>query len=118
MLAVHSLVPHLASASFERCRGDKEEQEAVTLLASELQITQRLAEVLRWIAEGKTNDGIATILSCSVNTVKAHLKDILQLLGLHSRSAATACAYRAHISHARRSNDLPGRVIPETEPSP
>lgn len=97
---------------------EKDKQEAVGILASELQITQRQAEVLHWIAEGKSNGEIATILGCSINTVKAHLKDIFQRLGLHSRSAATACAYRAHIRHARGSDDLPGRVIPETDPSP
>ena len=104
MLAVHSLVPHLASASFERCRADKEEQVIVALLVSELQITQRQAEVLHWIAEGKANGEIATILGCSINTVKAHLKEIYQRLGLHSRTAAVACAYRAHIHHARRAD--------------
>lgn len=91
---------------------EKENQEAVGILASELQITQRQAEVLHWIAEGKSNGEIATILGCSINTVKAHLKDIFQRLGLHSRSAATACAYRAHIRHSHRPEDLPGRVIP------
>ncbi len=95
---------------------EKGNQEAMGILASELQITLRQAEVLHWVAEGKSNDEIATILGCSINTVKAHLKDIFQRLGLHSRSAATACAYRAHIRHARRSNDLPGRVIPEKQP--
>ena len=95
---------------------EKENQEAVGILASELQITQRQAEVLHWIAEGKSNGEIGTILGCSINTVKAHLKDIFQRLGLHSRSAATACAYRAHIRHAGRSNELPGRVIPENDP--
>ena len=96
--------------------GEKENQEAVSVLASELNVTQRQAEVLHWIAEGKTNGEIATILGCSINTVKAHLKEIFQRLGLHSRTAAAACAYRAHIRHARRSNDLPGRVIPENNP--
>jgi len=99
------------------CNGEKQNQEAVGILASELNVTQRQAEVLHWIAEGKSNGEIATILGCSINTVKAHVKDIFQRLGLHSRSAATACAYRAHISHARRPSDLPGRVIPENEPS-
>ncbi|MBL9132672.1 MAG: helix-turn-helix transcriptional regulator [Verrucomicrobiaceae bacterium] len=96
--------------------GEKENQEAVGVLASELQITQRQAEVLHWIAEGKSNNETAAILGCSVNTIKAHLKDIFQRLGLHSRSAATACAYRAHIRHARRPKELPIRVIPGKTP--
>lgn len=94
--------------------GEMEKQEAVGVLSSELQLTQRQAEVLHWIAEGKSNDEIATILGCSINTVKAHLKEIFQRLGLHSRTAAAACAYRAHIRHSRRLDSLPVRVIPES----
>lgn len=81
---------------------------AARLLASELKLTQRQAEVLHWIAEGKSNGEIATILGCSINTVKAHLKDIFQRLGIHSRTAAAASAYRAHIRCAS-----PARVIPQ-----
>lgn len=93
---------------------EMEKQVAVGVLTSELQLTQRQAEVLHWIAEGKSNGEIATILGCSINTVKAHLKEIFQRLGLHSRTAAAACAYRAHIRHANNQHDLPGRVIPRS----
>lgn len=87
--------------------------DAISVLAAQLGLTPRQAEVLHWIAEGKTNQEIATILMCSVNTVKAHLKDIFKRLGLHSRTAAAACAYHAHIRHARERGSLPGWVIPE-----
>lgn len=88
-------------------------REAIGVLAAQLPLTTRQAEVLHWIAEGKTNDEIATILDCSVNTVKMHLKDIFQRLGAHTRTAAAASAYRAHIRHASRRDGLPERVIPE-----
>lgn len=88
--------------------------DAARILSAELSLTQRQAQVVHWVAEGKSNDEIATILGCSINTVKMHLKDIFQRLGVPNRAAATACAYRAHIRHAgRRSDTLPVRVIPE-----
>lgn len=90
-----------------------DDQEAIGILASQLQTTHRQSEVLHWIAEGKTNGEIATILGCSVNTVKMHLKDIFQRLGVHTRTAAAAAAYRAHIRHAKQNSGLPERVIPE-----
>jgi DNA-binding CsgD family transcriptional regulator len=98
--------------------GERERQEDMATLASELHLTLRQSEVLHWVAEGKSNGEIGTIIGCTANTVKAHLKEIFQRLGLHSRTAAAACAYRAHFRHARRSGDLPGRVIPGNLNSP
>ncbi len=72
----------------------------ITLLMQRLELTHRQAEVLHWIAEGKTNDEISVILGCSFFTVKNHLRKIFQHLGVHSRTAAAACAYRAHIAEA------------------
>lgn len=90
-----------------------DDQEAIANLMAQLKLTQRQAEALHWIAEGKTNSEIATILGCSVNTVKMHLKDIFQRLVVHTRTAAAACAYRAHIHHERQQRTLPVRGIPE-----
>lgn len=90
-----------------------DDQEAIGILASQLQTTHRQSEVLHWIAEGKTNGEIATILGCSVNTVKMHLKDIFQRLGVHTRTAAAAAAYRAHIHHSNHTGTPPVQVIPE-----
>lgn len=89
-----------------------DDQDAIHVLSKHLSLTPRQAEVLHWIAEGKTNDEIATILGCSINTVKMHLKDIFQRLGVHTRTAAAASAYRAHIRQANDHGNLPGRVIP------
>jgi DNA-binding CsgD family transcriptional regulator len=93
------------------------DQDAIIILSTQLQLTLRQAEVLHWIAEGKANGEIATILGCSVNTVKMHLKDINQRLGVPNRTAAAAVAYRAHIRHANGHAALPGRVIPAQNPS-
>jgi DNA-binding NarL/FixJ family response regulator len=54
-----------------------------------LGLTQRVAEVLLWVAQGKTNADIATILGISESTVKKHLLEIFAVLGVETRSAAT-----------------------------
>lgn len=53
------------------------------------------------MAEGKTNGEIGTILGCSINTVKVHQKELFLRIGVHTRTAAAAAAYRAHIHHVR-----------------
>jgi len=54
-----------------------------------LSLTRREAEVLFWVAQGKTNPEIATILSLSPRTVQTHLARIYQKLGVETRTAAT-----------------------------
>lgn len=57
-----------------------------------LGITPREAEVLLWVAQGKANADIATILGCAENTVKVHLARIFEKLGFENRNAATVRA--------------------------
>jgi DNA-binding NarL/FixJ family response regulator len=54
-----------------------------------LGLTARVAEVLLWVAQGKTNGDIAQILGISESTVKKHLLEIFSTLGVETRSAAT-----------------------------
>lgn len=54
-----------------------------------LGLTPRVAEVLLWVAQGKTNGDIAQILGISESTVKKHLLEIFSTLGVETRSAAT-----------------------------
>jgi DNA-binding NarL/FixJ family response regulator len=56
-------------------------------------LTAREVEVLRLVAEGKTNRAIADKLVISEKTVARHMSNIFTKLGLSSRSAATAYAY-------------------------
>ena len=58
-----------------------------------LGLTPREAEVLLWIAQGKTNSEISTILGPSDITVKNHPQPIFEKLGLDPRHAATALAF-------------------------
>jgi DNA-binding NarL/FixJ family response regulator len=51
-------------------------------------LTPRAAEVLLWVAQGKANGDIAAILGMSESTVKKHLVEIFDKLGVENRSAA------------------------------
>jgi DNA-binding NarL/FixJ family response regulator len=57
-----------------------------------LGLTPREAEVLLWIAQGKSNCDIGTILGCAENTVKVHTARIFEKLGFENRNAATVQA--------------------------
>jgi DNA-binding CsgD family transcriptional regulator len=56
-------------------------------------LTSRELQVLRLIAGGKTNKGIAAELSLSARTIDRHVSNILTKLNVPSRAAATAHAY-------------------------
>ena len=60
-------------------------------------LTPREREVLRLVAAGKTNRVIARELFLSEKTVARHLSNIFTKLGVSTRSAATAYAYRQHL---------------------
>jgi DNA-binding NarL/FixJ family response regulator len=57
-----------------------------------LGLTPREAEVLYWLAQGKSNPDIGTILGANVRTVHKHVEHIFQKLGLETRHAATLAA--------------------------
>ncbi len=56
---------------------------------SALGLSPRVAEVLLWVAQGKTNGEVGVILGISESTVKKHLLEIFAQLGVETRSAAT-----------------------------
>jgi two-component system, NarL family, response regulator NreC len=60
-------------------------------------LTEREQEVLRYLAEGVANDEIAEALVISVKTVARHRENIMQKLGLHSRSELVRYAIRKGI---------------------
>lgn len=53
-----------------------------------LGLTPREAEVLLWVAQGKANADVATILAMSEKTVKIHLNHIFEKLNVETRTAA------------------------------
>ena len=60
-------------------------------------LTDREVEVLRLVARGRANREIAGDLVISENTVKNHVRSILEKLHLHSRVEAAVYAHRRNI---------------------
>ncbi|MEY2467896.1 MAG: hypothetical protein QOF21_594 [Actinomycetota bacterium] len=60
-------------------------------------LTAREVEVLRFVAKGMSNREIAEELYISENTVKNHVRNILEKLHLHSRMEAVLYAMRERI---------------------
>ena len=61
-------------------------------LAVALGLTAREAEILSWVAQGKTNPEIGIILGIQLTTVKKHLESIFAKLGVENRTAAVTLA--------------------------
>ncbi|MFJ4347687.1 LuxR C-terminal-related transcriptional regulator [Pseudomonas sp. NPDC089401] len=74
----HVLVRYLPSGLLPSLGGDSELE----------QLTQRQHEVLRLIAQGKTNKEIAKALDISPFTVRIHVSSLLKALNVTSRTAA------------------------------
>jgi DNA-binding CsgD family transcriptional regulator len=55
-------------------------------------LSQREAEVLRLVASGRSNQQIADELVLSVNTVRRHVSNIYDKIGITNRAEATAFA--------------------------
>jgi len=67
-----------------------------------LGLTPRVAETLLWLTQGKTNGEIATILGNSESTVKKHVLEIFEKLGVETRTAASLRALEILSSPAAR----------------
>lgn len=66
-----------------------------------LGLTPRAAEALLWLAQGKTNSDIATILGITESTIKKHVQEIFEKLGVETRGAATVRALEVLNSQLR-----------------
>jgi len=64
-------------------------------------LTDRELEVLRLVAQGMSNREIAVALFISENTVKNHVRNILEKLHLHSRMEAVVYAVREKLLDLR-----------------
>jgi DNA-binding CsgD family transcriptional regulator len=78
------LVPHLHNAINRVSRAPE-----VIVMSS---ISPRERDVLKWVRSGKTNAEIGAIIGISENTVKYHLKAIMQKLDTGTRAQAVAVA--------------------------
>src|SRR6266508_6113909 len=108
-LSLEQALSEADQAAWPRHDDDRADVEAVAALdhvmnATRLttRLTERQAEVLRLVAEGKTNRQIAAELTLSDKTVGRHLENIFAKLAVSSRAAATRIAVReALISEGR-----------------
>ncbi len=66
----------------------------VEAASAEHKLSRREREVWAWLAQGKTNPEIATILGISPHTVKNHLEKVFRKLGVENRLAAGLQALR------------------------
>jgi DNA-binding NarL/FixJ family response regulator len=71
---------------------EESEQVAMEALSLAFGLTAREAEVLYWVAQGKTNRDIGDILGASPATAKKHLERIFAKLGVETRTAAAGMA--------------------------
>lgn len=58
----------------------------------QLGLSAREAEILLWVAQGKSNHETSVILQISAATVKKHLENIYAKLGVEGRNPASFCA--------------------------
>ena len=70
----------------------KPKAEPSPALLEPLGLSPREAEVLFWMAQGKTNPEICTLIEVRLTTVKKHVEHILQKLGVENRTTAAATA--------------------------
>src|SRR5204863_484110 len=60
-----------------------------------LGVSEREAEVLLWVAQGKTNSEIGLILGAAEKTIKKHMSHIFEKLGVENRASAAGRAVEA-----------------------
>ncbi|MDX6469288.1 MAG: two-component system, NarL family, nitrate/nitrite response regulator NarL, partial [Gaiellaceae bacterium] len=53
-------------------------------------LTRRQHEILEHVASGATDAAVGAVLGVAATTVKKHLEQIYERLGVHSRTAAAA----------------------------
>jgi DNA-binding NarL/FixJ family response regulator len=83
----------------------KEKMGSVPAERPEDDLSNREKEVLDLVARGSTNREIAKELTVTENTIKAHLRRILEKLNLRNRQQAVAFAVREGLTDDTRSKD-------------
>jgi DNA-binding CsgD family transcriptional regulator len=71
--------------------------EAPGAAAADMGLSEREVECLSWVALGKTDAEIATIIERSVPTVRFHLENAMKKLNVHNRTQAAALAAQTGI---------------------
>lgn len=94
--------PAFAIHYVEQCAFDDHIVKVVSLVAipeedilqEHFKLTRREAEVLRWLALGKTNREVGQILDISPRTVNKHLEQVFEKVGVENRTSAASAAIR------------------------
>lgn len=84
------LMPHIDS-TIRRIQHLEQTQTATDTkeyLNSVARLSHRELEIVNWVRQGKTNSEMANLLFISQNTVKTHLKNIFEKLGVTKRAEA------------------------------
>jgi DNA-binding NarL/FixJ family response regulator len=101
--AVHAgdsfLYPSAAKAVVDRYLGEGGEAEEERRLD---QISDREKEVLKLLAEGRSNREIAELLCLSVKTVMSHRTSLMEKLDIHNRTDLVKFAIRAGLTTAEQ----------------
>jgi DNA-binding CsgD family transcriptional regulator len=103
------LQPHLANAYLlAQNLASLEQATADPAVFERAGLSQQQAQVLRWLAAGKTNPEISTIMALKPSTVKAYVQAVFDKLGVGNRHAALI---RAHELARERTEQEPSPEI-------
>lgn len=78
--------------------------------AGQARLSSRMTQVLRLIADGKSNLEIAAALGVSEGTVKSHVKRLFRALKVADRAHAVARAFEMGVLLPTGADPVPGRV--------
>ncbi len=98
---LHVLTPFL-DATLSRVLAEEERESRLLNPRMKVAITRREMEILNCLKEGSTNLDIAALLGLSPHTVKNHIRNILQKLGVQSRAQAAIKAIQLGVLKVRR----------------
>ena len=90
------VAPQMTSALARVVQGAKARSGQPGRFAS---LTRREFEILRYLAEGRSNKGIARELGITDGTVKLHVRSILRKLNVRSRVEAAVIAVEERVFH-------------------
>jgi len=85
---------YLSERLSEAIEPDSEIQLADGAVSIQVELSKRETEILRLVTEGYTNLQISDLLSISANTVKTHVNNIFNKLGVNDRTQAAVLATR------------------------
>ena len=92
---VEALMPYLYVTTYRMLHAERDSPDR--RLRPGLKLSNREAEVIALIRDGKTNQQIATALELSPLTVKNHVQNILRKLEVANRAQAVAKAVKARL---------------------